>query len=125
MLKVGRENSRFRALMAAQLNAASGESLYLGPKRIDHQDGKEDETSKAEHRPRTGLEAVDSSPLTTLWFTSMYVGIYGSHCYPFSRSYQRNAITLTILLLCFPRSLASLDFISPARFRWIPSSRNL
>jgi hypothetical protein len=46
----------------------------------------------------------------------MYVGIYGSHSYPFSRSYQRNAITLTILLLCFLRSLALLDFISPARF---------
>jgi hypothetical protein len=52
--------------MAAQLNAAAGESLYLGPKPIDHQDGRKDETSKAEHRPRTGLEAVDSSSLTTL-----------------------------------------------------------
>jgi len=63
---VGRENSRFRTLMAAQLNAAAGESLYLGPKPTDPQDGKEDETSKTEHRPRTGLHAVDTSSLTAL-----------------------------------------------------------
>ena len=65
-LKVGRENSRFRTLMAAQLNAAAGESLYLGPKPTDLQDGKKDETSNTEHHPRTGLHAVDSSSLTTL-----------------------------------------------------------
>ena len=65
MLKVGRENSRFRTLMAAQLNAAAGESLYLGPKPTEDQDGKEDETSKTEH-PRTGLHTADSSSLTTL-----------------------------------------------------------
>ena len=44
--------------MAAQLNAAAGESLYLGPKPTDPQDGKEDETSKIEHRPRTGQDVV-------------------------------------------------------------------
>lgn len=46
--------------MAAQLNAAAGESLYLGPpKPTDPQDGKEDETSnKTEHRPRTGQDAA-------------------------------------------------------------------
>jgi len=62
---VGRENSRFRALMAAQLNAAAGESLYLDPKPTNDQDGKEDETSTTEHRPRTG-HGLDSSSLTTL-----------------------------------------------------------
>lgn len=56
---VGRENSRFRTLMAAQLNAAAGDSLYLGPKH----DEKGDET---EHRPRTDLPAVGSPSLTTL-----------------------------------------------------------
>lgn len=72
--KVGRENSRFRALMAAQLNAAAGESLYLGPKPTDPQVGKEDEpeASKTEHRPRTDQHAV--------WFifvdnTGMYVSV--------------------------------------------------
>ena len=45
ILKFGRENSRFRTLLAAQLNAAAGESLYLGPKPTDPQDGMEDETS--------------------------------------------------------------------------------
>ena len=57
-MKVGRENSRFRTLMAAQLNAAAGESLYLGPKPTDPQEGKEDETSKIEHRPRTDQDVV-------------------------------------------------------------------
>ena len=41
--------------MAAQLNAAAGESVYLGPpkKPTDPEEKKEDETSKTEHPPRT------------------------------------------------------------------------
>jgi hypothetical protein len=52
--------------MAAQLNAAAGESLYLDPNPTNGQEGKEDEPSKTEHRPPTGLDALDSSSLTTL-----------------------------------------------------------
>jgi len=66
MLKVGRENSRFRTLMAAQLNAAAGESLYLDPKPANDQDGKEDDASKTEHRQRTGLHSLDPSSIRTL-----------------------------------------------------------
>ena len=45
--------------MAAQLNAAAGESLYLGPPQLtEPQEGKEDETSKtasSTNRPGRGL----------------------------------------------------------------------
>jgi len=57
---VGRENSRFRTLMAAQLNAAAGESLYLGSNPTD---GKEYETSETDHRSQTDLHDSSSSKL--------------------------------------------------------------
>lgn len=48
--------------MAAQLNAAVGETLYLDPKPTNNdQGGKEDETSRTKHHQPTDPYALDSS----------------------------------------------------------------
>ena len=140
--KVGRENSRFRTLMAAQLNAAAGESLYLGPKMTDPQDGKEEEASKTEHRPRTDQHVVwfifidktvilparhgmlepvaDGLPLGHDAHGHVCIGICISHFYPFSLTSVTQSIFFFVIMFLQRISLFSiirLILFSPAHLR--------
>ncbi|KAF8161352.1 P-loop containing nucleoside triphosphate hydrolase protein [Crassisporium funariophilum] len=63
---VSRENSRFRALMAAQLNAAAGESLYMGHEPAANEESTEkDAKSETEDEPLVHVEANASSKPTS------------------------------------------------------------